>query len=121
VLLAVTAAAQSCSDTSGSQKFVWDGPSSVDGLLLNTLMCVKDTQIDFNVPQTTNANLPVVSLTGGAITYQNLRLSNNGRASLQFLNRDGVNQSYSLSTVSLSKYSAGARLQIQNAPVPPDY
>jgi hypothetical protein len=74
VLLAVTAAAQSCSDTSGSQKFVWDGPSSVDGLLLNTLMCVKDTQIDFNVPQTTNANLPVVSLTGGAITYQNLRL-----------------------------------------------
>lgn len=74
VLLAVAAAAQSCSDTSGSQKFVWDGPSSVDGLLLNTLMCVKDTQIDFNVPQTTNANLPVVSLTGGAITYQNLRL-----------------------------------------------
>ena len=57
VLMAVTAADRSCSDTFGSQKFVWDGPSSVDGLLLNTLMCVKDTQIDFNVPQTKDGDV----------------------------------------------------------------
>ena len=68
-ILAIAVYGQSCSPIANTQKFVWDGPSSVNGMLLNMLMCVKDTQIDFTIPQATNANLAVTSLTGGATTY----------------------------------------------------
>jgi hypothetical protein len=60
---------QTCSPTASTQMFTWDGPTSVPNTPLNQLICVKDTQIDFNLPQTTNANLQVTSLAGGATTY----------------------------------------------------
>lgn len=74
VVIAILAVScQNCNPNVATQQLIWDGATSVSGVPLNALMCVKDTQIDFMVPQSTVANLPVTSLTGGATTYQNLR------------------------------------------------
>lgn len=72
ILLASVVCGQTCAANAATQRFVWDAPTSVSGAVLSALTCVKDTQIDFTTPQTTNANLPVTSLTGGATTYQYL-------------------------------------------------
>jgi hypothetical protein len=52
-------------------------------------------------------------MSGGSSNYRDFSL-NNSALTMQFLNRDGLNQSYTLSRVSLSAVSVGSRLNILN-------
>lgn len=61
---------QSCDPTTSTQLFQYDKPTSISEKNLKELTCSKDTQIDFNLPQGTAANLPITPFDPTASTYQ---------------------------------------------------
>jgi len=103
-----------CQPLSETISFDYRGVTSVNGYLLDTLQCVKDTQIDFNFPQAAIGSINITT-NPGATGYKDLML-NNDSLTLQFLNRDGLNQSYKLTRVTLSNPTAGARIRVAGHP-----
>lgn len=105
-----------CDPTTQTATFSYKGATAVKGLSLDGLSCVKDTQIDFNFPMAANGETTVTESSGVGYKRFNvvhdLLAQSNSSLTLQFLNRDGKNKSYTLSSVSLTALSAGAHIGV---------
>jgi hypothetical protein len=62
-----------CQPLSETISFDYRGVTSVNGYLLDTLQCVKDTQIDFNFPQAAIGSINITT-NPGATGYKDLML-----------------------------------------------
>jgi hypothetical protein len=110
------AAVHCCNPLQESVLFDYQGATSVSSTVLSGLTCVIDTQIDFNFPQSSYGSTSATSNTISS-TYRDFSFSNSG-LSMQFLDRNGLNQTYSLIRLTLSSPTAGARINLVNFPYP---